>query len=48
MFPGQGAQSVGMAGSLCEELPEAKNLFTKVGLVPSYTHLRGNYTQIGD
>jgi [acyl-carrier-protein] S-malonyltransferase len=30
MFPGQGAQTVGMAGALCEELPEAKELFTKV------------------
>lgn len=30
MFPGQGAQTVGMAGALCEELSEAKDLFTKV------------------
>ena len=30
MFPGQGAQTVGMAGALCEEYPEAKELFTKV------------------
>jgi len=27
MFPGQGAQTVGMAGPLCEELPAAKDLF---------------------
>ena len=30
MFPGQGAQSVGMAGALCAEVPEAKSLFDKV------------------
>ena len=34
MFPGQGAQNVGMAGALCEELPEAKELFTKVCSLP--------------
>ena len=27
MFPGQGAQNVGMAEKLCEELPAAKDLF---------------------
>ena len=30
MFPGQGAQTIGMAEALCEEHPEAKELFTKV------------------
>ena len=29
MFPGQGAQAVGMAGALCDELPEAKALFNR-------------------
>lgn len=28
-FPGQGAQSVGMAKELCEECPAAKELFDK-------------------
>ena len=30
MFPGQGAHNVGMAGAVCEELHEAKELLTKV------------------
>ena len=34
MFPGQGAQTLGMAGTLCEEYPEAKELFTKVSAPP--------------
>ena len=29
MFPGQGAQVVGMAGPVCAELPAAKALFDK-------------------
>ena len=28
-FPGQGAQSVGMAKELCDECPAAKELFDK-------------------
>lgn len=28
-FPGQGAQTVGMAKELCEECPAAKELFDK-------------------
>ena len=30
MFPGQGAQAVGMAGALCAENDAAKALFDKV------------------
>lgn len=29
LFPGQGAQSVGMAGALCDEVPAARALFDK-------------------
>ena len=36
MFPGQGAQAVGMAGTLCDELPEAKALFDKASSILGY------------
>jgi len=36
MFPGQGAQTVGMAGPLCAELPEAKALFDKASTILGY------------
>lgn len=36
MFPGQGAQAVGMAGPLCAELPEAKALFDKASAILGY------------
>jgi [acyl-carrier-protein] S-malonyltransferase len=29
LFPGQGAQSVGMAGALCDEVPAARSLFDR-------------------
>jgi [acyl-carrier-protein] S-malonyltransferase len=36
MFPGQGAQTVGMAGPLCEELPAAKDLFDRASIILGY------------
>jgi [acyl-carrier-protein] S-malonyltransferase len=36
MFPGQGAQAVGMAGALCEENPAAKALFDKASTILGY------------
>lgn len=36
MFPGQGAQTVGMAGALCESLPAAKELFDKASAILGY------------
>lgn len=36
MFPGQGAQSVGMAGNLCAEIPAAKLLFDKASNILGY------------
>lgn len=36
MFPGQGAQTVGMAGALCEEVPAAKELFDKASAILGY------------
>jgi len=36
MFPGQGAQTVGMAGPLCAELPAAKELFDKASAILGY------------
>ena len=39
MFPGQGAQNVGMAEKLCEELPAAKELFDKASLILGYNLL---------
>lgn len=36
MFPGQGAQAVGMAGALCNEVPAAKDLFDKASAILGY------------
>ena len=36
LFPGQGAQTVGMAKALCDELPAAKNLFDQASEVLGY------------
>ena len=36
MFPGQGAQAVGMAASLCETIPAAKLLFDKASSILGY------------
>lgn len=36
LFPGQGAQSVGMAGALCEASPAAKALFEKASTILGY------------
>lgn len=36
MFPGQGAQAVGMAGALCAENPAAKDLFDKASSILGY------------
>ena len=36
LFPGQGAQTVGMGKSLCDELPAAKELFERAGEVLGY------------
>lgn len=36
LFPGQGAQTVGMAKALCDELPEAKQLFCQASEVLGY------------
>eukprot|EP00981_Chlorochromonas_danica_P003073 scaffold610_cov169-Ochromonas_danica.AAC.9 len=36
MFPGQGAQTVGMAGTLCNEIPAAKALFDKASSILGY------------
>jgi [acyl-carrier-protein] S-malonyltransferase len=36
LFPGQGAQTVGMAGSLCQSLPAAKALFDQAASVLGY------------
>lgn len=36
MFPGQGAQSVGMCASVVEEVPKAKELFTKASGILGY------------
>lgn len=40
MFPGQGAQAVGMAGPLCAELPEAKAMFDKASSILGYDLLK--------
>lgn len=40
MFPGQGAQFVGMCGELCEEVPEAKALFDEASEVLGYDLLK--------
>ena len=36
LFPGQGAQTVGMAGALCETVPAAKALFDRAAAVLGY------------
>ncbi len=36
LFPGQGAQTVGMAGDLCAKLPAAKELFDRASAVLGY------------
>jgi len=36
LFPGQGAQSVGMAAATCAELPAAKELFDKASEILGY------------
>ena len=36
LFPGQGAQTVGMCQSLCQELPAAKALFDQAGEILGY------------
>lgn len=40
LFPGQGAQTVGMAGALCESLPAAKALFDRAAVILGYDLLR--------
>ena len=43
VFPGQGAQAVGMGKDLYDNVPEAKELFEKANDIPvSYTHLPPN------
>lgn len=36
LFPGQGAQTVGMAAALCESLPAAKTLFDRASVMLGY------------
>ena len=36
LFPGQGAQVVGMAGALCQSLPAAKALFDRAATILGY------------
>src|SRR5581483_9660460 len=36
LFPGQGAQSVGMGKGLCEALPAARNLFDQASALLGY------------
>ena len=36
LFPGQGAQTVGMAGALCQSLPAAKALFDRAATILGY------------
>src|SRR6476620_4376444 len=36
LFPGQGAQTVGMAGPLCQSLPAAKALFDQAADILGY------------
>lgn len=40
LFPGQGAQYVGMAGELCETVPKAKELFDRAAEVLGYDLLK--------
>ncbi len=50
MFPGQGSQSVGMAKTLCEEIPAAKSLFDQASGILGYDLLskcvRGPLTEL--
>ena len=39
-FPGQGAQTVGMAQAVCDELPAAKTLFEKASSILGYDLLQ--------
>ncbi len=39
-FPGQGAQTVGMAKDLCAEVPKAKELFDKASEILGYDLLK--------
>src|SRR5947208_4737852 len=36
LFPGQGAQTVGMAGALCQSLPAAAELFQRAAAILGY------------
>lgn len=40
MFPGQGAQAVGMAQATCDEIPAAKELFDKASAILGYDLLQ--------
>jgi len=40
MFPGQGAQFVGMCGDLCKDVPAAKKLFDEAGEILGYDLLQ--------
>src|SRR5580765_819546 len=40
LFPGQGAQSVGMAKSLCETLPAARQLFDQAATILGFDLLQ--------
>jgi [acyl-carrier-protein] S-malonyltransferase len=40
LFPGQGAQTVGMAGELCQRLPAARGLFEQASAVLGYDLLK--------
>ena len=40
MFPGQGAQFVGMCGELCDEVPAAKALFDEASEILGYDLLQ--------
>ncbi len=39
-FPGQGAQSVGMADKICDEVPKAKQLFDEASDILGYNLLK--------
>ena len=36
LFPGQGAQTIGMAKELCQQLPAAKQMFDQAGEILGY------------
>ena len=40
MFPGQGAQTVGMAKDVCAEVPAAKELFDRASSILGYDLLQ--------